>query len=172
MAPLPIARLQPFIRPFTYVGLDYFGPVLVKVGRSQVKRWIALFTCLTIRAVHLEVVHSLSTQSCIMAVRRFIARRGSPAEFYTDNGTCFQGASRELVREQVLARNDALATVFTNANTKWRFIPPAAPHMGGAWERLVRSVKVAVGAITDAPRRPDDETLETIMLEAESMINT
>ncbi|XP_065081034.1 uncharacterized protein LOC135703683 [Ochlerotatus camptorhynchus] len=172
MSPLPKARLQPFVRPFTYVGLDYFGPVMVKVGRSQVKRWVALFTCLTIRAVHLEVVHSLSTESCIMAVRRFIARRGSPAEFYSDNGTCFQGASRELKREEVQARNNALATTFTNANTQWRFIPPAAPHMGGAWERLVRSVKVAMGAVADAPRRPSDEVLETILVETEAMINT
>ncbi|XP_062716624.1 uncharacterized protein LOC134292014 [Aedes albopictus] len=172
MAPLPEARLQPYVRPFTYVGLDYFGPVLVKVGRSLVKRWIALFTCLTVRAVHLEVVHSLSTESCVMAVRRFISRRGSPAEFHSDNGTCFQGASKELDREHVRARNDALAAVFTSTTTRWRFIPPSSPHMGGAWERLVRSVKVAIGAIIDAPRRPDDETLETILFEAEAMINS
>ncbi|XP_062704433.1 uncharacterized protein LOC134286777 [Aedes albopictus] len=171
MAPLPAARLQPFVRPFTFVGLDYFGPVLVKVGRSQVKIWVALFTCLTIRAVHLEVVHSLSTESCVMAVRRFIARRGTPAEFYTDNGTCFQGANKELEKEKLDARNNALAATFTTTTTKWRFIPPAAPHMGGAWERLVRSVKVALGTVATAPRTPDDEVLETALLEAEALIN-
>lgn len=78
MAPLPKIRLTAFIQPFTYTGLDYFGPILIKLGRSNVKRWVALFTCLTIRAVHLEVVHSLSTVSCIMAVQRFVARRGQP----------------------------------------------------------------------------------------------
>ncbi|XP_062535376.1 uncharacterized protein LOC134204589 [Armigeres subalbatus] len=171
MAPLPEVRLKPYVRPFTYVGLDYFGPLLVKVGRSQVKRWVALFTCLTIRAVHLEVVHSLSTESCIMAVRRFVSRRGSPAEFYTDNGTCFQGASNQLEKEKVEARNQVLATTFTTASTQWRFIPPAAPHMGGAWERLVKSVKVAMSSVAEAPRTPDDEVLETVLLEVEALIN-
>ncbi|XP_062558258.1 uncharacterized protein LOC134223135 [Armigeres subalbatus] len=77
MAQLPIQRVTPFVRPFTYVGLDYFGPVTVKVGRSTVKRWVALFTCLTMRAIHLELVHSLTSESCVMAIRRFIARRGA-----------------------------------------------------------------------------------------------
>lgn len=167
MAPLPSARLQPFVRPFTYVGLDYFGPLLVRVGRNQVKRWVAIFTCLTIRAVHIELVHSLSTESCIMAVRRFVARRGPPAEVYSDNGTCFQGASGDLTKTA-----ETLASTFTSAQTKWLFIPPAAPHMGGAWERLVRSVKVAISALADAPRKPDDETLETILVEAEFIINS
>ncbi|XP_058465245.1 uncharacterized protein LOC131438888 [Malaya genurostris] len=156
MAPLPEMRLSAFVRPFTYVGLDYFGPVLVKVGRNNIKRWVALFTCLTLRAVHMEVVHSLSTVSCIMAVRRFVSRRGPPREVWTDNATCFHGASNEL----------------KSAQTSWKFIPPASPHMGGAWERLVRSVKEAVGTIWEAPRKPDDETFETILYEAEAMINS
>ncbi|XP_038117010.1 uncharacterized protein LOC119769177 [Culex quinquefasciatus] len=171
MAPLPEMRLSAFVRPFTFVGLDYFGPVLVKVGRSNVKRWVALFTCLTVRAVHMEVVHSLSTESCIMAVRRFVARRGAPREFWTDNATCFQGASSELKKE-IRTTTRALALTFTSAQTSWKFIPPASPHMGGAWERLVRSVKVAIGAILNSPRRPDDETLETVIYEAEAMINS
>ncbi|XP_062700764.1 uncharacterized protein LOC115269619 [Aedes albopictus] len=170
MAPLPEIRLTPFVRPFTFVGLDYFGPIFVKVGRSVAKRWVALFTCLTIRAVHMEVVHTLGTESCIMAVRRFVSRRGPPKEVYTDNGTCFLGASREL-KEEIQKRNGALASTFTSATTSWKFIPPAAPHMGGIWERLVRSVKVAIGAILDVARKPDDETLETVILEAEAMIN-
>ncbi|XP_062714141.1 uncharacterized protein LOC134290926 [Aedes albopictus] len=170
MAPLPAARLQAFVRPFTFVGVDYFGPILVRVGRSNVKRWVALFTCLTVRAVHLEVVYSLSTESCVMAVRRFISRRGSPAEFHSDNATCFQGASKELQKE-IEKRNNGLAATFTTTKTRWSFIPPSAPHMGGAWERLVRSVKVAIGTIADAPRKPDDEVLETVLLEAEALIN-
>ncbi|XP_058828197.1 uncharacterized protein LOC131688063 [Topomyia yanbarensis] len=168
---LPDARLAAFIRPFTYVGLDYFGPLYVRLGRSNVKRWIALFTCLTIRAIHLEVVHSLSTESCVMAVRRFVARRGAPAEIFTDNGTNFQGASRQL-KEEIEQRNEKLTAIFTNANTRWNFNPPAAPHMGGVWERLVRSVKVAIDGISEAKRKPDDECLETVILETEAMINT
>lgn len=171
MAPLPEERLQPFVRPFTYVGLDYFGPVFVKVGRSQAKRWIALFTCFSTRAVHMEVVHGLSTESCIMAIRRFVSRRGSPAVFYSDNGTCFQGANKQL-EEEIKSRNDKIATTFTNSDTKWKFIPPATPHMGGVWERLVKSVKTAIGSALDHPRKPNDETLETIIFEAEALVNS
>ncbi|XP_062541591.1 uncharacterized protein LOC134209611 [Armigeres subalbatus] len=117
--------------------VDYFGPLLVKLGRSNVKRWVALFTCLTVRAVHLEVAYTLSTESCISCVRRFVGRRGPPAEFFSDNGTNFQGADRVL-RHQI---SQGLSDTFTSTNTKWNFIPPGAPHMGGAWERLVKSVK-------------------------------
>ncbi|XP_065081599.1 uncharacterized protein LOC135704101 [Ochlerotatus camptorhynchus] len=100
MAPLPPARLAVHDRPFSYVGVDYFGPLLVKQGRSNVKRWIALFTCLTVRAVHLEVAYSLSAASCICCIRRFVCRRGSPVEFFSDNATNFHGAERQL-REQI-----------------------------------------------------------------------
>ncbi|XP_058444670.1 uncharacterized protein LOC131426176 [Malaya genurostris] len=171
LGPLPDVRLETFVRPFTYVGLDYYGPLLVRVKRSNVKRWVALFTCLTIRAIHLEVVHSLSTESCVMAVRRFVARRGAPVEIFSDNGTNFKGAHRQLTQE-IKMRNQTLSSIFTNTNTRWNFNPPAAPHMGGVWERLVRSVKVAMEGLLDARRKPDDESLETILLETEAMINT
>ncbi|XP_062714812.1 uncharacterized protein LOC109426713 [Aedes albopictus] len=86
MSPLPAVRLTPNVRAFSYTGVDYFGPIMVKQGRSLVKRWVALFTCLTIRAVHLEVVHSLSMKSCVMAIRRFVSRRGAPKPFTLTTG--------------------------------------------------------------------------------------
>ncbi|XP_058817112.1 uncharacterized protein LOC131680413 [Topomyia yanbarensis] len=173
MGPLPKVRLTPFIRPFTYVGVDYMGPFEVKVGRSIVKRWICLFTCLTIRAVHLELAHSLSTKSCVMAFRRFVSRRGAPLEVFTDNGTNFVGASRQLAEEmrKITEINVTCAATFTNARTQWHFNVPAAPHMGGPWKRMVRSVKKAMQAISDNLHHPSDEVLETIMLEAEGIVN-
>ncbi|XP_055590700.1 uncharacterized protein LOC129742784 [Uranotaenia lowii] len=166
MAPLPVARLSSQVRPFSNVGLDYFGPLMVRVGRSNVKRWVALFTCLTVRAVHLEPVHSLTTESCIAAIRRFIGRRGAPAEVHSDNGTNFQGAEK-ILRQQI---NSGVEATFTNTTTTWHFIPPAAPHMGGAWERMVRSVKQA---LLDAYHdKLDDEKLQTLLVEAESIVNS
>ncbi|XP_058827115.1 uncharacterized protein LOC131687094 [Topomyia yanbarensis] len=170
MGPLPPARLGAFNRPFSFVGLDYFGSMQVRVGRTRVKRWVALFTCLSIRAVHLEVVHSLSTMSCKMAIRRFVARRGSPVEFYSDNGTNFVGASNEL-KSELKSINGELAETFTNAKTKWLFNPPSSPHMGGAWERLVRSVKAAFFAMSTS-RCPDEETFATLLVEAEGIVNS
>ncbi|XP_055633594.1 uncharacterized protein LOC129773943 [Toxorhynchites rutilus septentrionalis] len=167
MAPLPPARLAVRVRPFSYVGVDYFGPLLVKVGRASVKRWIALFTCLTVRAVHLEVAYSLSTYSCVSCVRRFVGRRGSPVEFISDNGTNLQGAER-LLGEQI---KQELSATFTNSSTRWTFIPPGAPHMGGAWERLVQSVKRAM-MDAYAEGKLDDEGLQTLVVEAESIVNS
>ncbi|XP_062715819.1 uncharacterized protein LOC134291715 [Aedes albopictus] len=170
MAPLPIQRMQPFVRAFSYVGLDYFGPIDVTVGRRTEKRYVALFTCLVVRAVHCEVAYSLSTESCKHAIRRFISRRGAPIEIFSDNGTNFQGASRELRKEIERIGRDC-ANTFTGSKTKWTFNPPSAPHMGGVWERMVRSVKEAMAALSDG-RRMTDEILVTTLAEAEFLVNS
>lgn len=170
MSQLPLFRITPFLRPFTFVGIDYFGPYYVKVGRSTAKRWVSLFTCLTVRAIHMEVVYTLTTNSCKKAVRRFIARRGAPQEVYTDNGTNFIGASREL-EDELRDINLTMSSTFTDTNTKWMFNPPSAPHMGGCWERMVRSVKAAL-EILPISRKLDDESFMTVLAEAEHMVNS
>ncbi|XP_061719997.1 uncharacterized protein LOC133527124 [Cydia pomonella] len=167
MGNLPECRLAHHQRPFSFVGLDYFGPVLVSVGRRREKRYVALFTCLVIRAVHLEVVHSLTTDAAIMCLRRFIARRGTPQEIWSDHGTAFVGANRELRA----LYGDSVEDFAANESINWRFIPPAAPFMGGAWERLVRSVKEAL-KVTLREQAPSDEVLSTLLAEAEALVNT
>ncbi|XP_053687203.1 uncharacterized protein LOC128736742 [Sabethes cyaneus] len=169
-APLPLQRLTPGLRSFSFVGIDYLGPFEVAVLRRKEKRWIALFTCLATRAVHLEVTHSLTTQSCLMAISRFVGRRDWPIEFLSDNGTNFQGASKEL-RELMKDINFDCADAYTNARTRWSFNPPAAPHMGGVWERMVRSVKEALRALDDG-KQLTDEILQIAIVEAEDMINS
>ncbi|XP_055588266.1 uncharacterized protein LOC129740589 [Uranotaenia lowii] len=170
MAPLPKQRMALGVDPFSYVGIDYFGPLEVSIGRRREKRWVALFTCMTTRAVHLEVAHSLSTESCKMAIRRFIKRRRSPIEIFSDNGTNFVGASRELAAE-IRRINGDCADTFTSSKTKWTFNPPAAPHMGGVWERMVRSVKEALNTLVDGGKLTD-EILNTALVEAEDLINS
>lgn len=170
MAPLPDARLSPFVRPFSYVGLDHFGPLLVKTGRSNTKRWIAVFTFLTIRAVHVEVAFDLTTQACIKCIRRFVCRRGAPLEIHSDNATNFRGADI-ILQSQIQMINAEAAATFTNARTKWVFIPPSSPHMGGAWERLVRSIKAAMMSLPQT-RKMDDEALQTVVVEAEAIVNS
>ena len=83
--------------PFSYCGIDMFGPFTVKDGRKEKKIYDALFTCLSSRAVHIEVSHSMTTDSFIMCLRRFIGRRGYVRVIRTDNGTNFVGASAELI---------------------------------------------------------------------------
>lgn len=167
---LPAERLQPHHRPFSFCGLDYFGPITVTIGRRREKRWCALFTCLTTRAVHLELVASLSTDSAIMALRRMAARRGWPATLYSDNGTNFKGADIEL-RKAYAEWLPELTRLAMNYETRWKFIAPGAPNQGGAWERLVRSVKSAL-TTTLRERAPKEETLITLLAEAEHAVNS
>ena len=92
MANLPKDRITPNSPPFTFVGVDYFGPFLIRRGRSEVKRYGVLYTCLVVRAIHIEVVHSLDTDSFINSLRRFITRRGKPERIRSDNGSnCVSG---------------------------------------------------------------------------------
>ena len=96
MADLPKERLAYQSPPFTNTGVDYFGPFYVTVRRTTKKRWRFLFVCLTTRAVHVEVVPSMDTSSCVMGVERFVSRRGTPAMISSNNGTNFVGAEKEL----------------------------------------------------------------------------
>ena len=171
MAPLPSTRLTLFVRAFTVVGMDYFGPMTVAVGRRHEKRYGVLFTCLSTRAVHLEVAHALTTDACIMAIRRMIGRRGRPRQIWSDKGTNLPGAERELRESLNDLDQDQLTTNLALLRIEWSFNPPSAPHMGGAWERLVRSVKSTLRVILHE-RAPKDEVLLTLMIEAESLVNS
>lgn len=96
MADLPKERVLPDKAPFTDVGIDYFGPIDVKRGRSCLERYGVLFTCMTSPAVHLEVAYALDTDSCVNAIRKFICRQGPVSTVRSDNSTNFVGAMREL----------------------------------------------------------------------------
>ena len=96
MVDIPKDQVTPNLSPFTNVGVDYFGPITIRRGRSTVKRYGVLFTCLLCRTVHIEVAHSLDTDSFINAMRRYISRRGQPKEIRSDNGSNFVGFEKEL----------------------------------------------------------------------------
>ncbi|XP_068150198.1 uncharacterized protein [Drosophila tropicalis] len=155
--------------PEKVLGVDYFGPILVNVGRHKEKRWGVLFTCLTLRAVHLEVAYKLDVSSCIMCLKNFMALRGTPREIFSDNGTNFK-ATEKLVKEELVKIDFDQIAVHYEA-IKCRFNPPAAPHMGGAWERLVRTVKSVLKAICPSSNF-NDETLRSALMEAEFIINS
>ena len=119
--PLKVSQVD-FQRPFSLCGVDYAGPLLVQVRAGGKKVWIALFVCGTTRAVHLEVVESLSVDDFILAWHRFVSRRSTLRQVRSDNGTTFVAAAKVLC-------------------IRWIFNPPAAPWFGGFYERLVRVVK-------------------------------
>ena len=96
MADLPTGRAAIEEPPFTHCGVDMTGPHTVKEGRKHLKRWTVMYTCLTVRCVHLEVVETAETDAFINSLRRFTDRRGCPKVMYSDNGSNFHGATTEL----------------------------------------------------------------------------
>ncbi|XP_058827787.1 uncharacterized protein LOC131687709 [Topomyia yanbarensis] len=109
------------------------------------KAFIAVFICFATKAVHLELVCDLSTDAFVAALRRFIARRGNPAEIHSDNGTNFQGAKNVLTALHTMLNNkkdqEKIANECTSRRIEWKFIPPRAPNFGGLWEAAVKTAK-------------------------------
>ena len=161
--------------PFEYTGLDYMGPLYVKVysGESSLltvkKVWICLFTCLAIRAVHLEVVEDLSAQEFLLCLRKFIARRGTPRQI---NAKQFKTASTVMSK----AWKEVLCCTEVNDYTvkqgiQWKFIVDLAPWMGGFYERLVGLTKRALRK-TIGLRSLTEKQLITVLMEAEAVVNS
>lgn len=148
MAALPKPRVR-VSRPFTHTGVDYAGPleILSRRGRGRrqtTKGYICLFVCLSTKAIHLELVGDMTTNTFLAAFHRFSSRRGKPLVMHSDNGSNFVGASRQIEREfeQTLRENEPeIAEQLANDGVQWKFIPPAAPHFGGLWEAGVKSTK-------------------------------
>ena len=171
MANLSEGRLKVNSPPFAHVGIDDFGPFLVKQGRSETKRYGYIFSCLTVRAVHIEVARDLSTDAFINAMRRFIARRGNPLCIYSDNGTNFIGAERLSKRFLEAWNQNQIHDYLLQKGIEWHFNPPSASHMGGSWERLIRSIRKILSATLQTQITSDD-VLTIVMAEAESILNS
>lgn len=145
MGQLPAVRVTQ-AHPFEHTGVDYAGPLDIKLNRGRTaktyKGYIALFVCMCTRAIHLEVVSELSTAGFLAAFRRFSARRGLCSAMYSDCGTNFVGAARVLKEDFERNKVDReLAEMLANDGTSWHFIPPGAPHFGGLWEAGVKATK-------------------------------
>jgi len=124
MADLPKDRICESTPPFYRTGVDYFGPICVKIFRRRIKRWGCIFTCLNTRAIHLEVAPSLETDDFINVLERFINRRRNPKLIRSDCGSNFKGANKELKTElkrlDIIKINDRLR----RKPIEWRFNPP------------------------------------------------
>ena len=162
--------------PFHYTGMDVFGPFFVKEGRKSLKRYGLIFTCLASRAVHLETLNTMETDSFISALRRFINRRGKVRQLRSDQGTNFVGARNELADALQELNRDRVKHFLLTKECDWmdfNFNVPAASHMGGSWERLIRSVRSVLSALLqEHGSQLDDEALRTLMTEAENVINS
>ena len=119
---------------FNHCRVEMFGPFTVKQRRSTVKQYVAMFTCMTSRAVHTEVTFSLDTDSFILALRRLVARQGNIRSICSDNGSNFIGVEQEL-KKAYMAMDDKKIQPFLLEQggdwIRWHKNPPFASHMGG-----------------------------------------
>ncbi|UYV78040.1 hypothetical protein LAZ67_15003294 [Cordylochernes scorpioides] len=109
----------------------------------------------------MEVVHALSTDEFMMGLYQFIDTRGRPDTIYSDNGTKGPTSWEQTLKRWLPVQGSPV---------KWKFNPPAAPHFGGAWERLIKSVKKCLRATLDEVN-PKDTTLLTALKSAENIVN-
>jgi hypothetical protein len=178
MADLPVDRLTPG-PPFTAVGVDVFGPWTVvtrrtRGGIAQSKRWAVLFTCLTTRAVHIEVLEEMSSSSFINGLRRFIAIRGNVKEFRSDRGSNFIGSTQDLKVNVINVEDGPVPKYLCESGVTWKFNAPHSSHMGGVWERMIGIArKILDGMLLGAHgKHLTHEILITLMAEVCAIMNS
>ena len=175
---LPIERVTPDL-VFEKVGVDYAGPVYTKYGSTRkptiVKTYICVFVSLSVKAVHLELVSDLTTEAFIACLRRFIARRGKPSLIWSDHGTNFVGADREIREFVEFLENQkaqgVISTFCSSQNIEWKFIPERAPHFGGLWEAAIKSLKTHLRRIVSNVKLTFEE-LMTVLVQIEACLNS
>lgn len=178
MATLPKDRVN-VSRPFQKVGVDYGGPFLIKTSRLRkapiTKAYIAIFVCMATKATHIEVVSGLSTESFLMTLKRFIARRGNVSVVYSDNATNFLGARNQLLELRNFFRkqgtSDAIKDFLSKNEIDFRFIPPRSPHWGGLWESAIKSAKFHIARVVGNATLTFEE-FSTVMAQIEAVLNS
>ncbi|XP_056020363.1 uncharacterized protein LOC125680242 [Ostrea edulis] len=178
MADLPKDRLTPG-PPFSSVGVDTFGPWQIvtrrtRGGQAHGKRWAIMFSCLTSRAVHMEVIEDMTSSSFINALRRFIAIRGHVKEFRSDRGTNFIGSTEHLGVDVINIEDGPIKRFFLDQRSVWIFNPPHASHMGGGWERMIGLTRRILDTMLmdKAVKALTHEILTTFLAEASAIINS
>ncbi|XP_062710566.1 uncharacterized protein LOC134288752 [Aedes albopictus] len=177
MGVLPEARVTEHA-PFELTGVDYAGPILVKEGKRKpkvVKAYISLFVCLSTKAIHLELVSDLTSDAFLAALDRFINRRGLVRKLFSDNGTNFVGALKELrhlrdmFNDQV--ERNKINDFLIGREVEWDFIPPRSPNFGGLWEAGVKIVKSHLTR-TLGNTTLTFEQLSTVLTHIEAIVNS
>ena len=166
--PLPEFRVTE-AAPFSSTGVDFAGPLYIRTyGLTKSKKvWICLYTCCVTRAVSIDLVPDMSTETFICSLKRFCARRGMPHLFISDNGKTFKAAAK-LIKKIIGGRD--VQQYLSQVSVKWSFNLAKAPWWGGIFERMVRSTKRCLRKIIGQAKLSYDELL-TAITEVETIIN-
>lgn len=178
MGDIPKCRLQQ-VKPFMITGVDYAGPIMLRSSTTRrnvpSQAYICLFVCMTTKALHLEVVSDLSSETFLMAFCRFISRRGPVEQMHSDCGTNFVGAAKLFQSVDQFTHSkefqDKCQTYLMSRNISWHFNPPSAPHFGGLWEAGVKSVKTLLYRTLGLQRLKYEE-LATLLSRIEATLNS
>lgn len=173
MGNLPKSRLEPGF-PFEYCGVDYAGPLYILnrkgKGSKLEKAYLCLFVCLTTKALHLELVTSLSAENYILALKRFISRRGKPTEILSDNGRNFVKAAKDLSLF-IKKESSSIIKFSSENNINFKFIPPYSPHFGGLWEAGVKSCRHHIIRVVGNAHLNYEE-FSTVLAQIEAVLNS
>ncbi|GFQ87953.1 integrase catalytic domain-containing protein [Trichonephila clavata] len=167
-APLPRDRIEQS-PPFAVTGLDFAGPIFVK--NSKEKFYIQLCTCAVTRALHLELVTSLTMEAFLLAFCRFISRRGLCTVIYSDNARTFKRAEIELRQLWAIIDHPDVKEFCASRGVKWKYIIKRSAWWDGFYERIVRSVKTILRKVIGKSSLTSEE-LETVLCEIEAVINS
>lgn len=166
MSDMPIYRVNQ-VKAFSTVGVDFGGPFRIKLGTHRGakldKAYLCLFVCLATKAVHLEVVSTLSSEGFIAALRRFVGRRGRCNTIHADCGTNFVGARNQFL----LLMEEASSS----EHIEFKFNPPSAPHFGGVWEIQIKAAKSHLYRIVGEQTLTFEE-LSTLFIQIEAVLNS
>ncbi|XP_055846062.1 uncharacterized protein LOC129912000 [Episyrphus balteatus] len=177
MAALPPERCT-FSPPFTFTGIDFAGPFVIKTFNARncrmSKGYACVFVCFSTKAIHLEAVSDLSSEAFLAAFARFVARRGLPKEIYSEHGTNFAGADvilRKEFKKFISSIPQETQSTYGVQGLKWNFIPPGAPHMGGLWEAGVKSCKSHLRKLGTSSKLTFEE-FSTVLARIEACLNS
>jgi hypothetical protein len=175
MGDLPECRTT-ICHPFVNVGIDYAGPLTVKINRkTSMKAYVAIFVCMSTKAVHIELVSDLTSGAFIAALTRFVSRRGLCQNIHCDNGTNFVGARNELDALYKMVKDksfqDEICNHFAAKQIQFHFIPPRSPNFGGLWEAAVKSAKFHLVRIIGGVRLTFEE-MTTVLTKIEAILNS
>lgn len=175
MGDLPAMRLDAYAPIFKNTILDVCGPFKVIVGRSQAKRWLLVASCLTTRAVHIEILHHLTANSAILALNNLIHIRGKPDIIYSDMGTNFVGGYKELILCFNEQNKKLIEQGMEPLNITWINSPAKASHMNGCVERLIGLTKNALKKMEQMMSKKlyhlDDESFRAFICETIGILN-
>ena len=163
--------------PFMFFGVDMFIPFVVKNGHKEMKRYMPLYTCLSSKSIYIEVTYSLSIDSFIMCLRRFIGRRENVSLIRSDNGSnFFGGASIVLIQAFQEMDHSRISNYLKQHDGEWinsKRNLPFTSNMGGVWDQQICSARMILSSLlTTYGGSLADDSLQTLLVEVETIVSS